>query len=63
MDFNSFEDDLKLILAWVLNEGYELKNVILLGFSLGSYSALLLQGQMNRILVSPICGIVAFLNG
>jgi hypothetical protein len=30
------------------------------GFSLGSYSALCLEGEMPRILISPICGIISF---
>jgi predicted esterase len=63
MSFSSYEEDLKLVLAWVLNKGYDLHRIILCGFSLGTYSALSLMGQMPRILVSPVCGVYSFLNG
>jgi pimeloyl-ACP methyl ester carboxylesterase len=41
-EFSSYEEDLKLVLAWVITEGYKLNRAILCGFSLGSYSALAL---------------------
>ena len=63
MKFSSYEEDIKLILAWVVSKGYSLGNTILCGFSLGSYSALTLEGVMPRILISPVCGILTFLEG
>ena len=46
-----------------MSEGYKLNRTILCGFSLGSYSALALCGMMPRILISPICGIISYLEG
>ena len=63
MKFSSYEEDIKLVLAWIVSKGYTLDKTILCGFSLGSYSALTLEGQMPRILISPICGIYTFLEG
>ena len=63
MKFGNYEDDIKLVLAWVVSKGYTLDKTILSGFSLGTYSALVLQGKMPRILISPICGILTFLEG
>lgn len=60
MDFESYQEDLKVVLAWILRQGYKMNKVVLCGFSLGSYSALCLQGQMARLLISPICGIISF---
>ena len=37
--------------------------IILAGFSLGSYSALSMEVVMPRVLISPVCGIVPFLEG
>ena len=36
---------------------------MLCGFSIGSYSTLLLKGSMPRILVSPICGLISYIEG
>ena len=63
MKFQSYKDDLKLVLAWTIAKGYKLSRTVLCGFSLGSYSALAIQGQMPRILISPICGVLSFLDG
>lgn len=49
-----------VVLAWAVRLGYKLNRIILCGFSLGSYSALCLEGEMPRILISPICGIISF---
>ena len=38
----SYEEEVKLVLAWTISKGYKLENTILSGFSLGSYSALAL---------------------
>jgi hypothetical protein len=51
---------MRLVLAWTVRLGYKLSRTILCGFSLGSYSALCLEGEMPRILISPICGIISF---
>lgn len=59
-EFVNFETDLMCILAWAVKQGYDLRRTILCGFSLGSYSALCLQGQMPRILISPICGLISY---
>lgn len=59
-DFVDFESDLKCILAWAVKQGYDLRRIILCGFSLGSYSALCLKGQMPRILISPLCGLTSY---
>jgi pimeloyl-ACP methyl ester carboxylesterase len=63
LEFSSYEEDLKLVLAYVLMLGYDLGRTILCGFSLGSYSALSLNAQMPRILISPVCGILSFFDG
>lgn len=48
------------MLAWVIKQGYKLHRTIISGFSLGSYSALCLEGEMARLLISPVCGIISF---
>lgn len=62
-DFYSYETDIKVVLAWALKKGYSLSKIVLCGYSIGSYSALLVPGQMARILISPICGIIPFIEG
>jgi hypothetical protein len=47
-------------MSWAIKQGYDLRRIILCGFSLGSYSALCLKGQMARILISPLCGITSY---
>jgi hypothetical protein len=59
-EFSSYDEDIKLVLAWTVRLGYKLSRTVLCGFSLGSYSALCLQGPMPRMLISPICGIISF---
>jgi hypothetical protein len=51
------------VLAWAQHLGYDLSNVIICGYSIGSYSALLVPGPMGRILISPICGVIPFVEG
>jgi pimeloyl-ACP methyl ester carboxylesterase len=61
--FSSYETDIKVVLAWALLLGYDLANIIICGYSIGSYSALVIPGPMGRILISPICGIIPFVEG
>jgi len=35
---------MKIILAWIVKQGYKLNRTIICGFSLGSYSALCIKG-------------------
>ena len=42
----------------MIRQGYDLRRTVLCGFSLGSYSALCLEGLMPRILISPFSGII-----
>ena len=42
--FVSYEKDMRMVLSWALSLGYRLNRTILCGFSLGSYSALCLEG-------------------
>lgn len=51
------------MLSWVIRKGYRMDRIVLAGFSLGSYSALCLEGVMPRLLISPVCGIMPFLEG
>ena len=62
-EFVSYESDLNLVVSWVIRKGYKMDRIILAGFSLGSYSALSMEGVMPRLLISPVCGIVPFLEG
>lgn len=62
-DFYSYELDLKVVLAWAQHIGYPLHRIVLCGYSIGSFSALLLKGEMPRILISPICGVIPFVEG
>lgn len=62
-DFNSYEQDVKVVLAWAQHEGYELGRIVLCGFSIGSYSALVVPGPMPRLLISPVCGIIPYVEG
>ena len=57
-NFHSYESDIKVVLSWVIRQGYDLRRTVLCGFSLGSYSALCLEGLMPRILISPFSGII-----
>ena len=50
--------DIKVILAYAIKQGYDLRRTVICGFSLGSYSALCVEGIMPRILVSPFSGII-----
>lgn len=45
-------------MAYAVKQGYDLRKVIICGFSLGSYSALCIEGIMPRILVSPFSGLI-----
>ena len=59
-DFHSYESDIKVVLAWAQHLGYSLSKIILCGYSIGSYSALVVNGPMPRLLISPVCGIIPF---
>jgi pimeloyl-ACP methyl ester carboxylesterase len=61
--FTNYETDIKVVLSWVQHLGYDLSSIIICGYSIGSYSALLLPGPMGRILISPICGVIPFVEG
>ena len=56
--FHSYELDLKVLLAYAVKQGYDLRKTVLCGFSIGSYSALCIEGIMPRILVSPFSGLI-----
>lgn len=58
-----FEGDIRTVLCWVLELGYPIHRVVLGGFSLGTYSTLMLKGVMPRLLIAPICGITPFFEG
>lgn len=60
-NFHTFESDVKVVLAWAQQQGYELSKTILCGYSLGSYSALVVPGPMPRLLISPVCGIIPYI--
>ena len=61
--FNSYEDDIKTVLAWVFKKGYHPQRTLLCGFSIGSYPTLSVPGPMPRILISPICGLISLVEG
>lgn len=52
-----------VVLSWVLKLGYNISNVILCGFSLGSYPTLCIPGEIPRIVVGGICGLIPFVEG
>lgn len=60
LPFHDYNNDIKTILSFVVSQGYDLRRVILAGFSLGSYSTLCLEGMMPRLLISPITGIISY---
>ena len=49
---------MKIMLSWAVSEGYDLRRVVLCGFSVGTFSALILPGMMPRVLISPFSGII-----
>jgi hypothetical protein len=57
------EEIMKIMLGWAISTGYDLRRVVLCGFSVGAYSASLIPGLMPRILVSPFAGIIPFIEG
>lgn len=62
-DGGSFEDDIKTVLAWVVQQGYPIGRIVLAGFSLGSYPTLLLDAAFPRVLIAPITGLTSFVEG
>jgi hypothetical protein len=49
---------MKIMLSWAVSEGYDLRRVVLCGFSVGTFSALIPPGMMPRVLISPFSGII-----
>jgi alpha/beta superfamily hydrolase len=57
------EQVMKIMLSWTISNGYDLRRVVLCGFSVGAYSATLIPGVMPRVLISPFAGIIPFIEG